>query len=129
MYCRSGQTIHYFKGSESCCIHTSIGLFDLSPSTSFWTHKDLKIMSSYFSSAHQSESPSLRLIRPCKCTGSQSFVHLECLNQWWSTSSAANCTCSVCKYKYLILCRTVENRAGDGGEIRIASLLVVQVAL
>lgn len=30
----------------------------------------------------QSETPTKRLIRPCKCSGSQSYVHIECLNQW-----------------------------------------------
>jgi hypothetical protein len=30
----------------------------------------------------RSEAPVKRLIRPCKCSGSQSYVHIECLNQW-----------------------------------------------
>lgn len=42
----------------------------------------------------------MRLIRPCKCSGSLSYVHVECLNQWRSTSITAQYECSVCKYQY-----------------------------
>ena len=44
----------------------------------------------------------MRLIRPCKCSGSVSYVHLQCLNHWRMTSSSANYTCSICKYDYKI---------------------------
>jgi hypothetical protein len=42
----------------------------------------------------------MRLIRPCKCAGSLSYVHLDCLNRWRATSINAQYTCSVCKYQY-----------------------------
>lgn len=42
----------------------------------------------------------MKLIRPCKCSGSQAHVHTECLNQWRATSEAAFKTCSVCQYEY-----------------------------
>ena len=48
------------------------------------------------------ETPTLRMLRPCLCTGSLSLVHLQCLNQWRSTSAAAQYKCSVCKYEYKI---------------------------
>lgn len=48
----------------------------------------------------QSEMPAERLIRPCKCSGSLSYVHLDCLNRWRATSINAQYTCSVCKYQY-----------------------------
>jgi hypothetical protein len=42
------------------------------------------------------------MLRPCRCSGSVSYVHLDCLNQWRATSSAAYFTCNVCKYNYRI---------------------------
>lgn len=50
----------------------------------------------------QSETPDQRMLRPCRCSGSVSYVHLECLNRWRATSTAAYFTCSVCKYNYRI---------------------------
>lgn len=50
----------------------------------------------------QSETPQQRMLRPCRCSGSVSYVHLECLNRWRATSTAAYFTCSVCKYNYRI---------------------------
>lgn len=43
-----------------------------------------------------------RLIRPCKCKGSISFVHVECLNKWrtLSESKSAFWQCPQCHYKY-----------------------------
>lgn len=43
-----------------------------------------------------------RLIRPCRCAGSQAHVHLACLNRWRSTSLQATHACSVCKFPYRI---------------------------
>lgn len=48
----------------------------------------------------QSENQSQRLIRPCKCSGSVSFVHVQCLNQWRATSPNHSVQCSICQYKY-----------------------------
>eukprot|EP01041_Mallomonas_annulata_P007985 gene7985-16340_t len=36
-----------------------------------------------------SETSGQRMIRPCLCTGSQAFVHIDCLNSWRSTSVTA----------------------------------------
>ncbi|KAF8326077.1 uncharacterized protein EI90DRAFT_3071414 [Cantharellus anzutake] len=43
-----------------------------------------------------------RLIRPCKCKGSISFVHVECLNKWRTTSESKSAfwQCPQCHYKY-----------------------------
>lgn len=41
-------------------------------------------------------------IRPCKCTGTQAYVHIECLNRWRATSDTADRYCSVCGYEYKI---------------------------
>ena len=46
------------------------------------------------------EDPSKNLIRPCLCTGSLLYVHIECLNAWRATSNEASYKCSVCGYKY-----------------------------
>eukprot|EP00981_Chlorochromonas_danica_P000489 scaffold99_cov160-Ochromonas_danica.AAC.2 len=50
----------------------------------------------------QSEMPEKVLIRPCLCSGSQAFVHVDCLNQWRATSSEAFTKCSICQYQYQI---------------------------
>ncbi|TFK41243.1 hypothetical protein BDQ12DRAFT_733552 [Crucibulum laeve] len=43
-----------------------------------------------------------RLIRPCLCRGSISYVHLKCLQQWrnTSTSNSAFFVCPQCHYQY-----------------------------
>lgn len=46
------------------------------------------------------EDPSKKLIRPCLCTGSLLYVHVECLNAWRATSNEASYKCSVCGYNY-----------------------------
>lgn len=48
----------------------------------------------------QSEEPTKKLIRPCLCSGSASYVHVDCLNTWRATSTSAYFTCQVCKYDY-----------------------------
>jgi hypothetical protein len=54
--------------------------------------------------ATNEEEPELAhsFIRPCKCRGSQAFVHISCLNQWRSTSENAERVCSVCQHTYQI---------------------------
>ena len=42
------------------------------------------------------------MLRPCMCSGSVSYVHLDCLNHWRSTSQTAYFTCSICRYNYNI---------------------------
>lgn len=50
-----------------------------------------------------SETPHMRMLkRPCKCRGSLSYVHIQCLNQWRATSASAHFTCSVCKHPYIL---------------------------
>ncbi len=44
----------------------------------------------------------MRMLRPCRCSGSVSWVHLDCLNQWRATSTQAYFRCSVCHYEYRI---------------------------
>ena len=46
------------------------------------------------------ETPGVRMISPCRCTGSQSHVHLRCFNRWRETSEAAHRKCDICKYEY-----------------------------
>ncbi|KAJ7092651.1 hypothetical protein C8R44DRAFT_816227 [Mycena epipterygia] len=43
-----------------------------------------------------------RLIKPCLCKGSISFVHLKCLQRWRNTSAnkSAFFSCPQCHYKY-----------------------------
>ena len=50
----------------------------------------------------QSETSSMKLIKPCQCTGSGAYVHLACLNSWRSTSRKAYTTCSICNYNYKV---------------------------
>lgn len=40
------------------------------------------------------------MIRPCKCSGSLAYVHIDCLNQWRTTSVSARTTCSICNFTY-----------------------------
>ncbi|TRM60233.1 hypothetical protein BD626DRAFT_505873 [Schizophyllum amplum] len=50
------------------------------------------------------ESELGRLIRPCLCRGSISYVHVECLKRWRlsSTSSKAYYECPQCHYQYRV---------------------------
>jgi phosphohistidine phosphatase SixA len=48
----------------------------------------------------RSECPGMRFIKPCLCSGSLAYVHLECLNRWRATETSRQYSCSVCKYKY-----------------------------
>ncbi|KAJ7169806.1 hypothetical protein C8R46DRAFT_1090077 [Mycena filopes] len=41
-----------------------------------------------------------RLISPCLCKGSMSFVHIKCLQRWRNSSGTAFFSCPQCKYKY-----------------------------
>ena len=49
--------------------------------------------------ATQSEAPSQRMLKPCRCSGTQVFVHLSCLNEWRSMRASAFYECPVCKFK------------------------------
>lgn len=42
------------------------------------------------------------MLRPCLCAGSLAYVHLDCLNQWRSTSDAAYSSCSICHFHYRV---------------------------
>lgn len=42
------------------------------------------------------------MFRPCKCSGSLAFVHVDCLNMWRHTSESAYYACPICKYNYNI---------------------------
>ena len=44
-------------------------------------------------------------ISPCRCTGTQRYVHLECLNRWRLTTAnpAALSACQTCGLKYHIV--------------------------
>lgn len=50
----------------------------------------------------QSEAPTMPMIRPCRCKGSLSHVHIACLNNWRATSATASYQCAVCQYSYRI---------------------------
>ncbi|VDB86482.1 unnamed protein product [Peniophora sp. CBMAI 1063] len=41
-----------------------------------------------------------RLIRPCLCRGSISYVHVKCLNRWRESSNTAFFSCPQCHYRY-----------------------------
>ncbi|KZT30632.1 zf-C3HC4-domain-containing protein [Neolentinus lepideus HHB14362 ss-1] len=41
-----------------------------------------------------------RLIRPCQCRGSISYVHVKCLQRWRNSSETAFFACPQCKYRY-----------------------------
>jgi hypothetical protein len=41
-----------------------------------------------------------RLIKPCLCKGSISFVHVKCLQRWRKASTSAFFSCPQCHYKY-----------------------------
>lgn len=50
----------------------------------------------------QSEASSMKMIKPCQCTGSGAYVHLACLNSWRETSKKAYTSCSICNYNYKV---------------------------
>lgn len=50
----------------------------------------------------QSEIPHMKMIKPCLCSGSLTFVHIKCLNEWRSTSTTAHFSCTVCRYQYRV---------------------------
>ena len=51
------------------------------------------------------EGGSERMVTPCRCSGSQAFVHARCLRQWQESLHKENrpChTCSICKSPYTV---------------------------
>ncbi|KAI0033420.1 hypothetical protein K488DRAFT_77912 [Vararia minispora EC-137] len=42
----------------------------------------------------------LRLIKPCMCKGSISYVHVKCLKRWRESSQSAFFSCPQCHYRY-----------------------------
>ncbi len=42
-----------------------------------------------------------QLISPCKCSGSQKWIHETCLKKWYEMKSE-NRVCSVCKYRFRV---------------------------
>jgi hypothetical protein len=42
-----------------------------------------------------------QLISPCKCSGSQKWIHEVCLKKWYEMKSE-NRVCSVCKYRFKV---------------------------
>ncbi|TBU08280.1 RING-variant domain-containing protein [Hamiltosporidium magnivora] len=40
------------------------------------------------------------LFHPCKCSGTQKYVHESCLIQWFATKSQTPISCEICQYKY-----------------------------
>ena len=58
-----------------------------------------------------------RLIKPCLCKGSMSYVHLSCLNRWRRVSSSPTSfyKCDQCGYEYNIsratICTLLENNS------------------
>lgn len=73
--------------------------------------------------AKRSETPGQKMFRPCLCAGSLAYVHLDCLNQWRSTSEAANSTCSICHYKYRVQENLVSQILLKQGSLILVSVL------
>ena len=48
------------------------------------------------------EESNERLIKPCLCSGTISFVHVSCLNQWRRVSLHSFYQCNICHYSYNI---------------------------
>ena len=48
------------------------------------------------------DSDQPNLISPCKCKGSQKWVHIECLNMWRAQSQQSFYKCPTCKYEYRV---------------------------
>lgn len=76
----------------------------------------------------QVENPTSKLIRPCKCSGSLSYVHVSCLNTWRATSENANYQCSICGYKYIIQRTTIANMLLSEYAAKILTGFIVFVA-
>lgn len=78
----------------------------------------------------QESSPNDVFIRPCKCSGTLSHVHISCLNEWRATSSTAAFKCYVCGYTYRIE-RTTLSRflMSENGTHVISVILIASATL
>lgn len=82
------------------------------------------------------------LIYPCKCSGSNKYVHKDCLNEWRATSDNPNNfhRCEICMYKYVSdviyeentydkLCRKMTNYNFIFYTINYGSILLINYLL
>ena len=46
------------------------------------------------------EEEEAKMVAPCECTGTQKFVHAECLLRWQTQSLRNRVTCPVCQRCY-----------------------------
>jgi hypothetical protein len=53
------------------------------------------------------------LIKPCKCSGTMMFVHVECLERWRATGPERAVSCPQCKFRYKLGLRTTRRDIFD----------------
>jgi hypothetical protein len=73
-------------------------------------------------------SPEEVFIRPCKCSGTLSHVHISCLNEWRATSSTAAYKCYVCNYTYRIERTSLSHFLMSEGGTNVISVLLISLA-
>ncbi|KAI8067550.1 hypothetical protein BC940DRAFT_301003 [Gongronella butleri] len=68
-----------------------------------------------------------RLIRPCLCKGSMSYVHRGCLNQWrrLSPRSSSYVACDICGYRYNVYRPVYASIVTNIHFLRITTLFLV----
>lgn len=49
----------------------------------------------------ESQTPN-ELIKPCRCSGSMAFIHLQCLKSWVDCKEQVNPQCEICKTPFKI---------------------------
>jgi len=49
----------------------------------------------------ESQAPN-ELVRPCRCSGSMAFIHLQCLKSWVDSKEQASPQCEICKTPFKI---------------------------
>jgi len=70
------------------------------------------------------------LISPCRCTGTQKFVHLDCLNHWRRSTHNPNAlaSCQTCGFRYSIVRSNLSIFVCDSRTIYGASALLLLLA-
>ncbi|XP_050325401.1 uncharacterized protein LOC126756395 [Bactrocera neohumeralis] len=89
---RDGTIMIGAEGSESAAVGNAEGAPQTTPTGSVRS-----IGSLVCRICHNSEDPE-RLVSPCLCKGSLTYVHIHCLERWISTSRST--VCELCQFQY-----------------------------
>lgn len=73
-----------------------------------------------------------RLLRPCKCKGSQKYVHADCLNAWRKADSSQKRNywqCPTCRYNYRLNRLTWSNRISSTAAQVVLTIAIFLVSM